>query len=64
MAHPFPEGNVSKPTDSEMRSLFKSVQLLFDSLGQKASPYPEGVRPLPSDSPQRLKHKFNILTAP
>lgn len=57
----FQEGNTAKPGDSKLRSLAKECSLLYDSLGNKPSPFPEGCQPLPGDTEQRLERKINIL---
>lgn len=56
-----PEGDVSLPSDSELRSMEKYVSLLLAANGNKASPYPEGCVPLPGDDVQRLSAKAVIL---
>jgi hypothetical protein len=60
----FPEGNTSLPSDDELRSWSKYVQILFDANGNKPSPYPEGCAPLPSDDIMRLEQKAVILKGP
>lgn len=57
----FPEANAALPTDSEIRSLAKWCQLLYDSVGYRPSPFPEGLAPRPGDSEERLLKKINIL---
>ena len=56
-----PENNTSSPGDDELRSLEKWCQLLFDTVGSRNSPYPEGLAPVPGDDEQRLLEKINIL---
>lgn len=56
-----PEGNVAKPTDSEVRSLAKVCALLIQTVGNKASPFPEGCIPMPGDNELRLAQKITIL---
>jgi len=57
----FPEGDTAKPTDDVLRSLHKECSLLFISVGNKPSPFPEGCKPLPQDREERLRKKINIL---
>lgn len=59
-----PEGNVARPSDDKMRSAAKWCQLLFDSNGEKPSPFPEGCAPRPSDDLQRLLAKIDYLQKP
>lgn len=56
-----PEGNVTLPSDDEMRSAAKWAQLLVNQNGNRSSPYPEGCIPLPGDDEQKLYHKVNRL---
>jgi hypothetical protein len=56
-----PEGNVSRPSDDEQRALAKQCQLLFNSVGPRPSPFPEGLAPFPGDNEARLIEKINIL---
>lgn len=58
----FPEGTTSLASDSELRSLHKTCQLLYDSFSPgDSTPFPEGNKPLPSDSEQRLMQKIVAL---
>jgi len=59
-----PEGNTVLPSDDKMRTAAKWCQLLFDSVGNKPSPFPEGCAPRPSDDLNRLLQKIDILKAP
>lgn len=57
------EGNVSRSTDNEIRSLEKWADLLYQSVGNVASlPFPEGSKPLPSDNEQRLIVKIEAMS--
>lgn len=56
-----PEGTVVKPGDNEQRTAAKICQALYDSLGPKPSPFPEGLAPVPGDDLQRLYEKINYL---
>lgn len=56
-----PEGNVSSPSDDEMRSAAKFCQILYNSVGERPSPFPEGLAPKPSDDFDRLDQKITIL---
>jgi hypothetical protein len=56
-----PEGNIVKPTDSEMRAAAKWCQILYDAFGEQSSTFPEGVAPHPGDDLQRLYRKIKIL---
>lgn len=56
-----PEGNDTLPSDDELRSLAKWCQLLYDSIGAKPSPFPEGLAPKPGDNADRLLQKIDIL---
>lgn len=59
----FPEGNEGRSTDDEHRSLHKLCQLLYDANAPgDLVPFPEGNRPLSSDSPERLLIKINALS--
>lgn len=60
----FPEGNVTSPGDDELRSAAKYCQLLYNSVGEKPSPYPEGLAPKPGDNFDRLDRKITILLGP
>jgi hypothetical protein len=58
----FPEGNTSKASDDDLRSLAKTCQQLYDLFSPgDTTPFPEGNRPLPSDDEQRLHIKINAL---
>lgn len=57
----FPDGNVTRPGDDEMRSAAKWCQLMVNLNGNRSSPYPEGCIPLPGDDEQKLYHKVNRL---
>lgn len=57
----FPEGTVPLAQDSELRSLHKACSELYDSVGNRPSPYPEGCLPLAQDNEERLWKKINIL---
>ena len=56
-----PEGNTVFATDSEIRTLAKWCQLLYNSEGNKPSPFPEGCVPRPGDNEDRLLKKIAIL---
>lgn len=56
-----PEGNVTLPSDDEMRSCAKWCSLMVASVGNRSSQYPEGCIPLPGDDEQRLEQKINRL---
>lgn len=60
----FPEGNVILPTDDKMRTAAKWCQALYDAVGEKPSPFPEGCAPKPGDDYQRLLAKINALKQP
>jgi len=57
----FEENNTATPNDSEQRSLQKWNALLYASVGNVATCYPEGARPLPSDDEERSTRKINAL---
>jgi len=56
-----PEANATRPSDDEMRSAAKYLQILFDANPAVASPFPEGNRPAPGDDLERLWKKINLL---
>lgn len=57
----FPEGNVVRPTDDKTRTTAKWCQAVYDSVGEKPSPFPEGTAPKPGDSYSRLLKKINAM---
>jgi hypothetical protein len=59
----FPEGNTAKSSDDELRLLGKQAWALYDvNAPGDLSPFPEGNRPLPGDSEDRLRLKIiNLL---
>lgn len=51
-----------KPSDSELRTLAKWCQMLYDSSGPgDPTPFPEGNAPKPGDDEERLLKKINAL---
>jgi len=56
-----PEGNQVLPSSDEMRTLAVWCQLLYDTVGEKPSPFPEGCAPRPGDDAERLEMKINCL---
>lgn len=56
-----PEGNQITPGADEMRTAAIWCQLLYNTNGEKPSPFPEGVAPKPGDDLQRLFQKINAL---
>lgn len=56
-----PEGTQVMPGSDYQRTLAKWCQLLYDTNGNRPTPYPEGALPLPGDDCQRLLHKINAL---
>lgn len=56
-----PEGTQVMPGSDEMRTLAKWNQLLYDTVGERPSPFPEGVAPKPGDDAERLEMKINAL---
>lgn len=49
------------PSDDKMRTAAKLCQVLYDSIGEKPSPFPEGCAPKPGDDYARLLKKINAL---
>lgn len=56
-----PEGTEIRPSDDEMRTEAKWAQLIYDAVGPKPSPFPEGCAPKPGDDEDRLLLKINAL---
>lgn len=56
-----PEGNQVLPSSDEMRTLAVWAQLIYDTVGPKPSPFPEGSAPKPGDDEDRLLLKINSL---
>lgn len=58
----FPEGDTSKPSDDELRSLAKYCQIRFDANGPGTYVgFPEGNAPVPGDDEDRLLQKIDAL---
>lgn len=55
------ENNTVKPGDNELRALHKWCEQLYRA--GVSSPFPEGVRVLPSDNEERTIRKINLLLA-
>ncbi len=55
------EGNQVLPSSDEMRTLAVWCQLIFNTVGDKPSPFPEGLAPFPGDDEERLTKKINAL---
>lgn len=56
-----PEGLATNPWDNEQRSLWKWCMRLYLRVGNMATPFPEGTRPLPTDDEERLYQKINRM---
>jgi hypothetical protein len=57
-----PEGTASSPADSELRSIWKWNQILFETHGNVGSvAFPEGTQPLPSDNEMRGLQKIDAI---
>ena len=56
-----PEGTTVMASSDEQRTLAKWCQLLYDTNGDKPSPFPEGCAPKPGDDELRLTQKINAL---
>lgn len=54
----FPEGDTVGSKDNELRALAKWANLLYLSVGNIACQFPEGTRPLPKDTEDRLEQKI------
>jgi hypothetical protein len=58
----YPEETLSLPSDDAPRSARKWNELLYEQLGDKGpTAFPEGSKPLPSDSKQRTLQKVDAL---
>lgn len=56
-----PSNQTILPSDSEMRTLAKWCQTLFEANPALSSQFPEGNRPTPGDDEERLLKKINAL---
>lgn len=56
-----PEGNTAQPFDGEQRSWFKLASLLYESVGNRGGPWPEGTQPFVFENEQRLEQKVNKM---
>lgn len=56
-----PEGNQVLPSSDEMRTLAVWTQLVYNSRGERPSPFPEGTAPKPGDDDERLEKKINAM---
>lgn len=57
----FPEGILIRPTDDKMRTAAKLCQLIYNTVGNRPSPFPEGTMPLAGDDYARLLKKINAM---